>query len=318
MNTELITKNTTNGNNKLMLACNSNLLHKRDSLDDTLEIIKMLMDTGINVNNQNNKGQTALMIAFKTALKSNSSIDIVKLLLENKANVNQVDIYGDTVLTLTCKKYRNKIELSMIQLLVKFGLDINIQNSKGNSALMILADKRNDDDQVISYLIENCSDVNIINNDKETILIRMCASDYIYEDNIIKLLIEKGANLDNQDVNGATAIMYAATYSSKYDFNTIRLLLENNASLEPVDILNRTFLIIFVKNMLINNYRYTENDLIDKIINRSSNVLRWTNDKNKTAYDYYVKKAINVLNEHQVAMLKGDIDPHSIKSANKK
>jgi ankyrin repeat protein len=84
----------------------------------SIEIIKLLLNKGANINYENKLGITPLMIA----LDEENSIDIIKFLLDNGANVNDKDYKGIDVLTWAS---RNPIEI--IQLLLDRGARVNMK-----------------------------------------------------------------------------------------------------------------------------------------------------------------------------------------------
>ena len=107
-----------------------------------LEIVKLLLDAGANVNIQNFRCEgkkTALeYICHKTPI----NIQIFKLLLEAGYDVNLADTKGNTILMYLCKKkcyydYWNLINYEAVKLLIDYGADINLKNIKGKTPMDI-------------------------------------------------------------------------------------------------------------------------------------------------------------------------------------
>lgn len=126
------------GFNALMYACTSN---KKP------EIVKILLDHGANVNARAkcvnlSRGTTALMIAstckrYEDELV-NPNIETVQLLLKYGANVNSVDSDGDTALMLACRDADTCDNYDIIKLLIDSGSNIKTINNKKQTALSIL------------------------------------------------------------------------------------------------------------------------------------------------------------------------------------
>ena len=93
-------------------------------IDEENEVVKSLLENGANVNLQDDRGYTALHFASQ-----NFSLDTAKLLSDYRANANIQDKNGNTPLSNAVFYSNGKGE--MIQLLLKFGADINIENNHG-------------------------------------------------------------------------------------------------------------------------------------------------------------------------------------------
>jgi ankyrin repeat protein len=78
----------------------------------SLEIVKILLDKGADVNTKDNYGSTALMMASR-----DGRIEVVKLLLSKKADANAKDEDGDTALI----KATNEGNTEMMDLLKSHG-----------------------------------------------------------------------------------------------------------------------------------------------------------------------------------------------------
>jgi len=86
--------------------------------------IKRLIDSGVDLDVQDNEGDTALTWA---AYKSNK--EIVELLITAGASLNVQDNDGNTALILSLFKNNNNIEIAKI--LTKAGADWSIKNNDG-------------------------------------------------------------------------------------------------------------------------------------------------------------------------------------------
>jgi ankyrin repeat protein len=91
-----------------------------------IEIIKRLIDIGVDLNIKNNYGESALSIAM-----SIGRLDIVELLLKHGANKN--DLYNDDMII----DIVNKNALESLKYLISMGADINIKDECETSILIL-------------------------------------------------------------------------------------------------------------------------------------------------------------------------------------
>jgi len=156
-----------------------------------VEIAKLLIENGADVNAKNNVGETPL---FKT-----QSVEIAKLFIENGADVNAKSNYWGTPLF-----YEEDVEIA--KLLIVNGANVNVKNNKGETPLFYAEDA-----EIAKLLIENGADVNAKNDDGETPLFEF------WNIEISKLLIENGANVNVKN-NDETTLLYKAYYTKAYVF----------------------------------------------------------------------------------------------------
>ena len=89
--------------------------------------LKHLLDNGTNINIQNGKGFTPLIVAAY-----DGHLDATKLLLEAGAYVDVQDVSGNTALMgVSFKGYPE-----IAQLLIEHGADLDVQNGNNGTALM--------------------------------------------------------------------------------------------------------------------------------------------------------------------------------------
>uniref|UniRef100_UPI003F4B811D ankyrin repeat domain-containing protein n=1 Tax=Brachyspira catarrhinii TaxID=2528966 RepID=UPI003F4B811D len=93
--------NIRNKNNDTLLIEFCNEIYYYEEETEIIKIIKFLIESGIDINAQNNKGCTALMYAC-----TNESFNIVKILLENKADIYIKDNEEKTALSYSNKDIR--------------------------------------------------------------------------------------------------------------------------------------------------------------------------------------------------------------------
>jgi len=126
-----------NGNTALNLAI---ILNK----PYLLNLVKMLLEAGINLNLQNKDGYTSLI----SAVAVNYSKKIVQILLDNGANPNMQDYCGWTALHWAA--IENK--LKMARMLLDKGVNLNIPNNIGRTALHLAVKMHNP--KIVQMLID--------------------------------------------------------------------------------------------------------------------------------------------------------------------
>jgi ankyrin repeat protein len=84
-------------------------------------------------------------------------IEIIKLFIENGINVNYKTEYGENALTKLCNHYKKENLIVIIRLLIEKGIDINCENEYGNNALTNLCKNYSHENviDVITFLIKN-------------------------------------------------------------------------------------------------------------------------------------------------------------------
>jgi len=164
------------------------------------ELKRLLEIPGINVNLQDNDGQTALMY-----IASSTNLLAVQLLLAVPGiDVNLQNRFKKTALMKASEK--GYIEIVKLLLTVP-GITINLQDTNGDTALLNAT--QNEHIKIVKLLLAVPGiDVNLQNANGETALIIATYAKYI---GIAELLLAfPGTNLNLQDANGRTALMYAS------------------------------------------------------------------------------------------------------------
>ncbi|XP_035824152.1 ankyrin-3 isoform X2 [Aplysia californica] len=196
--------------------------------DDCVEIAKLLIQYGADVNGVNTLRETPLMVARtramavllidkgacvnyqspfegKTALMeaANSSNHVVSVLIERKANVNLTDSEGNTALILAALGNNP----DAVQMLLAAGADGNLMNKRNLSALMAAA-QRGLRLAAVRSLIKKGVDVNAKSAKDETALM-YASRNRNYS--IVRLLLAHGAKVNLQDLDGNSALMMSKT-----------------------------------------------------------------------------------------------------------
>lgn len=184
--------------------------------------------SGANINAQNDKGETPLILAA-----ARDDGEIVALLLKAKARLNEKDKKGITALMRALQEKH----VLVAGMLMRAGADITIKNAEGKSALTIAIARGLED--VTKELISLGADVN--EKDKDDFTVLMLASYLHYRNvNIIPMLVAAGADVNAKDDDDVTALMVAA--SRVGSTRAIKQLLAAGADVDNEDVTGKTAL----------------------------------------------------------------------------
>jgi ankyrin repeat protein len=118
------------------------------------KILKLLIDSGANIQIENNDHLSPLWIATL-----NGNLNLVKLLLEGGADVESFDEDGYTPLAIGAENGR----LRSIKLILKAGADIEAQDNEGNTPLMMAANNGHED--IVEFFLKKDAYVNHENDE---------------------------------------------------------------------------------------------------------------------------------------------------------
>lgn len=215
----------------------------RASTNGYIEIVKLLIDKGADINIKNDDDRTPLYQASIWDYK-----EIAEILIDKGADINVKDKNGETPLfgaTFSCKDETAKILIikgadvhckgrsdktplhnacryhhkEIVEMLIAKGADANVQDIYGDSPLH----EAHSNKDIIELIINKGADVNVRNKRGETPLFQA-----IRDKEIVELLINKGADINIPDYNGSTPLNYALYLERK---GTIELLTNKGAQL---------------------------------------------------------------------------------------
>jgi ankyrin repeat protein len=101
------------------------------ALHSCLITVNILVDSGANLNLQDNDGRTALMMA--------STNKIIDKLLSAGADVNLQNCYEETVAMENLRYFTNSV--SLLEKYLKYGLDLDIKDTGGRNYYELLKNK---------------------------------------------------------------------------------------------------------------------------------------------------------------------------------
>ncbi|WP_342637845.1 ankyrin repeat domain-containing protein [Orientia tsutsugamushi] len=152
-----------------------------------IEIIKLLLSHGANINSTNCSGNTPLMCSVMA-----ENIELVKLLLSHGADVNYKNYYH-----LAALHYASVRDTKIIDTLLAYGADINLSGSL-TTALHIATEKVHE--QNVDYLLACGADINSLNAFGDTPLTAAVSAHYQNEA-IIKSLVAYTVKLESYNIH---------------------------------------------------------------------------------------------------------------------
>ncbi|KAF3164646.1 hypothetical protein TWF751_009541 [Orbilia oligospora] len=246
------------------------ILKKRTTIDGTkktwelhsalgkgnLDILKLVLNSGADINARSEKGEATLHIATKrgdnhiveyllkhgavvgvVALNGHTALheaaihnrfEIARMLLDRGADIHALDALGKTPLYCAAEYGR----LEVLKVLVEAGADGDAIIASGETALYVASSKGYE--SIVQTLLQHGGRASV--NKYETRSLRtplIAAVDNISSlDGIVKLLFDAGASPNSKDANGETAI-FKATRRGHYDI--ILLLLKAGTDLGSLD-----------------------------------------------------------------------------------
>jgi len=200
---------------------------------NALSLAQLLLDAGADINGQNKRGDSALMISMRHCVDAvpfllergadptlgnrkgdaplhqlggvapNRLDEIVDLLLAAGADINQQARSGQTPLIRSL--FGGTARARVSSALLARGADLNLTDSAGNSVLHILASRKRDEGApaLMATLIERGAALELRNRKRQTPLVVAVERG---NPEAVRVLIEAGANVNARKTHGQTLI----------------------------------------------------------------------------------------------------------------
>ncbi|KAI8771959.1 E3 ubiquitin-protein ligase HACE1 [Biomphalaria glabrata] len=184
--------------------CNNQKIKTTDEMFEvTLELTKLYLNHGANINDKDSEGKTALMLA--SSLKDHAKV--VTYLLESDADYTPMDCYGRNAFY-----YAVNLGLTnTVAVFLKCPIDVNVPCSSTGLTAFHLAAKNNDTD-MLCLLASYKADLEVEDTHGDIALMNALKSSGKVKDSIL-FLLDAGLNINHQNKDGKTAIMTAAEMS---------------------------------------------------------------------------------------------------------
>ena len=205
-------------NIKNEIGCSSLIIACGNINENSIVLIKLLLENGADPNIQDNGGHTAMHHICSNL--DPISKEIIKILLNYKANINLQNTRGDTALILSCELKNLIIDKEFIKVLLENGADPNLQNKNGLTALMIFC--KNLDEY---YSMQTFGIIYSIANFNSNYSIKNFDNDFSIEN--VKILLEYNANLSVKNNNGMSILDIMKKIPLRYSNNVIIKLLSD-------------------------------------------------------------------------------------------
>uniref|UniRef100_A0A2C9L7Z8 SOCS box domain-containing protein n=2 Tax=Biomphalaria glabrata TaxID=6526 RepID=A0A2C9L7Z8_BIOGL len=196
-------------------------------IEATLELTKLYLNHGANIDEKDSEGKTALMLA--SSLEGYTKV--ITYLLESGADSTMSDKEGHSAIYFAVA---NEI-VTNVEELLKFQKDINAQcTSSGLTALHLAAERNNLD--ILRYLVSYQANLEAVDSNGNTALLIAIRNMSLDKKDAILCLLDAGCNINHQNNDHQTAIIIAAENSKT---EMVTLLSERGADLNVRNSLNR-------------------------------------------------------------------------------
>lgn len=254
-----------------------NLLSNKDEeqQDNIIQMIKILLEKGLDINAQNNCGSSPLIMACAYGMNK-----ITLFLLQQGANLSLTNEKGNTALheTIYCQTDDLK---ERIEILISHGANINAINNEGETPLHLILDQYLDHEMTIETLFfmrDQGADFTIKNNNGETPFRKALSTGNL---RMVRLLLDKfAANINDVDSDGNTALHIAI---QRNNIDMLNFLLNKGINAQAVNKKRETSI-----HLAVLEGRTTQT-VITLLLNRGVDI-NAVNQEGESALDYALRE----------------------------
>lgn len=196
------------------------------------QMLFKILKMGININIQNNNGYTALHYALKLNTAQDKKYEyIINTILNMNPNLNLQNCDGETPLRYALR-YCKKNTKQVICKILDMTQDINIKDKNGETPLRYALCYCKDIEEVIYKILDMNPDLNIKNNNGYTILMTAVVFKHSYK--VLNKILDMKPDINIKNNDGKTALMFALQ-DCKFT-NIINKILDMKPDLNTTDI----------------------------------------------------------------------------------
>jgi ankyrin repeat protein len=166
----------------------------------------------------------------------NNHTDIIEIFKNKDINLKILTQQGYSLLSLAASVGN----ISVIQDLLKKGIDVDYKDSHQRSALILAAQRGHLN--IVQLLIENGAHPNISSKDSKTALMFAAQNGHL---EIVRLLLEKGSHLNTSSRYGTTALMMAAQNGH---LEIVQFLIKQGSHINAISKEGKTALMLAAQN----------------------------------------------------------------------
>ncbi len=185
-------------------------------------VMKILIQAGVDLSVSGSDGRNALMLAASYS----GNPEVLKAIVSAGQSVRTLAFSGYDLLKQAARW--NRDNTAMIQTLLDYGMDVNVQGRSGESALMLAAQFNSI--EVVRLLLEAGAEPNVVDRNGRNVL-TYAMSNYTDNEGIVRILLEKGVNANVRDSQDRSLGYYMLAKCSP---DTLRLMLKNGFDAKEV------------------------------------------------------------------------------------
>lgn len=225
-----------------------------------IELLKKLIDKGLNYKTPNIEGGNAFIFASKGTRRIKNGIDVYKFLERLGINPNVTTKKGVNPLHSIAYSSKDK---EVLDFFIQKGVSVNQQDEHGNTPFMNAAAYNNMD--IVTYLSKHVDDINVQNAKGQTALTKAISSNTL---DVISFLVDQKSNTQIIDKEGNSLANYLVNnfdIDNKEDFFKKAEYLRNlDVKFSTVQAKKNTLLHIGIDKM--------DRDLIDFLVSQGADV----------------------------------------------